>query len=34
MVLHGIDYSRAGSIGAVALLWLVLVVCGIVQLMH
>ena len=32
MVLHGIDYSKAGSIGAVLLLWLVLVVCGLAQM--
>ena len=32
MVLHAIDVSKVGSIGAILLLWLVLVVCGLVQL--
>jgi hypothetical protein len=31
MVLHDIDFSRAGPIGAIVLLWIVLVVCGLAQ---
>jgi len=32
MVLHGIDCSKAGPAGAILLLWLVLVVCGLAQM--
>ena len=32
MVLHPIDYAKAASAGAVLLLWIVLLVCGIAQL--
>jgi hypothetical protein len=32
MVLHDVEYSKAGPIGAILLLWIVLVVCGLAQM--